>query len=119
MEQTRLMNAQASSDVKQDCKATQARLCQPSQENQASAAHDEASSSSRQALPHVGAPKAQDVDKMNKFELMKYAKTFSVRRLTELGPMGKNSLPFSVGCEARLQGGAGQALPAFARESGI
>ena len=35
-------------DVKQDCKAPQARLCQPSQENQAVEAHDEASSSSGQ-----------------------------------------------------------------------
>ena len=39
-------------DVKQDCKAAQSRLCQASQENQASGADAEASSNSRPALPH-------------------------------------------------------------------
>ena len=72
-----------------------------------------------------GAPKAQeddktkDVDEMKKDELMRYAKNVLGVETRTVGPSGKNFFPCGGGCEARLQGGAGQALPASAREPSI
>ena len=81
-------------DVKQDCKAPQARLCQPSQENQAVEAHDEASSSSGQVAQkayHVAqdVDKAKDVDKMNKPELMIFARDILGVETRQVGSDGK------------------------------
>ena len=88
-------------DVKQDCKAAQARLCQPSQENQAVEARDEASSSSGQVAQkayHVAqdVDEAKDVDKMNKPELMKYAKNILGVETRQVGSDGKKL--FTVQC---------------------
>ena len=121
-------------EVKKGCKAAQARLCQleteaqarlcqPETENEGSAVIYQCSSSSCGELG--GAPKAKktdkgkDVEKMDKAELMVYAKDVLGVETRRVGADGKKSVANSAGGQERLQGGAGQVLPAFARESGV